>query len=289
MIDRNDQILARQAKLTAILASGKNAYPHHYKLKQTVKEMTESYEKYQGELLQSAGRIMKIMGKGKISFIRISDDGREIQLVCSRDRTEDYAGLKLLDRGDYIAFQGRCFITQTGEKSIEISRFEILSKSLNPLPFPKKTTDTEGNNKVYDDFSNKEIRYRKRTLDLILNEKTRDTFIIRAKVISSVREYLDSRGYLEVETPILQNQYGGADARPFTSRINSLNMNVYLRISNELSLKRCIMGGFNRVYEIGKDFRNEGIDRTHNPEFTMIEFYETEGIIDGSGQGRTGG
>lgn len=276
MKEINDQIVVRQNKLTTILESGKMAYPHNYKVKQTVKYITKKFKEMKSDetSIETAGRLLRVNRKGKISFLNIVDDGVHIQLICSRDKTENYMDLKLLDRGDFIGITGHCFITQSGEESIYVSEYKILSKSLRPIPFPKTVKESDGSTVVYDDFSNKENRYRNRSLDLMLNKETRETFIIRTKIISSIREYLNSHDYMEVQTPILQNQYGGANAKPFLTKFNSLDMDVFLRISNELYLKKCIMGGFNKVYEIGKDFRNEGIDRTHNPEFTMIEFYE---------------
>lgn len=272
----NDQILSRQAKLNSILDSGKQAYPHKYKQKQSIQDIKATFSDLFSEdsSLQTTGRIMRIARKGKISFLSLKDDDHNIQLIFSRDKTLDYQDLKLLDRGDFIGIKGRCYVTQSGEESIYVSHFTILSKSLRPIPSPKTVVDQDGRETVFDDFSNKEMRYRNRNLDLILNKETRHTFITRSRIISMIREYLNSKGYLEVQTPILQNLYGGANAQPFHTRFNSMDMDVFLRISNELFLKQCIMGGLNRVYEIGKDFRNEGIDRTHNPEFTMIEFYE---------------
>jgi len=276
MIGINDQILVRQNKLKTIVNSGKLAYPHKFEQKQTIKEIKDNFNAYldSAQSIKTTGRISRIARKGKISFFGILDDGWEIQLICSRDKTDDYTDIKLLDRGDFVGIDGTCYVTNSGELSIYVSKYEILSKSLRPLPTPKTVIDKDGNKMVYDDFSNKELRYRNRSLDLILNKETRNTFITRTRIISSIREYLNNKGYLEVQTPILQNQYGGANAQPFLTKFNSLDMDVFLRISNELYLKQCIMGGLNRVYEIGKDFRNEGIDRTHNPEFTMIEFYE---------------
>lgn len=279
MIAENDQILARQTKLRTIMESGKSAYPHRYKQKHSILKIKGKFTEHLNAQtpIQTAGRIMRLSRKGKISFLRILDDGQEIQLICSRDKTLDYENLKQLDRGDFIGVKGFCYLSQSGESSVFVSEYALLSKSLRPIPSPKSVKNADGTTTVYDDFSNKEIRYRKRNLDLILNQNSRNTFITRSKIISSIREYLESHGYLEVQTPILQNQYGGANAQPFLTHFNSMDMNVFLRISNELYLKQCIMGGFNRVYEIGKDFRNEGMDRTHNPEFTMIEFYQAYG------------
>ena len=176
---------------------------------------------------------------------------------------------KLLDIGDIIGLEGTLFTTQVGERTVQVSSFSILNKTLRPLPLPK--TDAEG--KVYDEFNDSELRYRQRYVDLIVNPKVKDTFIKRTKITNSIRSFFNERDYLEVETPILQPIPGGASARPFITHHNALDIPLYLRIANELYLKRLIVGGFDGVYEFSKDFRNEGMDRTHNPEFTVMELY----------------
>ena len=224
-----------------------------------------------------AGRVMGKRIMGKASFAELQDHTGTIQLyfnrdeICPGDDKSLYNDLfkKLIDRGDFISVQGFVFKTQVGEISIHVKSFTLLSKSIKPLPFPK--TDEEGN--IHDAFTDPEQRYRQRYVDLVINPKVRDTFVKRTKVIDTMRRYFNEQGYLEVETPILQPIPGGATARPFKTHHNALNMPLYLRIANELYLKRLIVGGFDGVYEFAKDFRNEGMDRTHNPEFTIMEIY----------------
>lgn len=221
-----------------------------------------------------AGRIMSLRRMGKASFCHIQDSKGKIQMYLKRDDLgESYDRFKLMDIGDIIGVKGFVFRTKTGEVSIHAKSLELLSKSVRPLPIVKEKIDEQGNKITYDPFSDKELRYRQRYVDLVVNPEIREVFLKRAKVVSSVRKFLDDRGYLEVETPILQPLYGGAAARPFTTHHNTLDINLFLRISNELYLKRLIVGGFEGVYEIGKDFRNEGMDKSHNPEFTMMELY----------------
>jgi lysyl-tRNA synthetase class 2 len=224
-----------------------------------------------------AGRIMSKRIMGKASFAEIQDHTGKIQVYFNRDEIcpgEDktlYNDLfkKLIDRGDFINVRGFVFKTRVGEISIHVKEFDLLSKSLKPLPFPKENEQGE----IYDAFTDPEQRYRQRYVDLILNEKVKSTFITRTRVINTMRQYFNDQGYFEVETPILQPIPGGAAARPFITHHNALNIPLYLRIANELYLKRLIVGGFEGVYEFAKDFRNEGMDRTHNPEFTILEIY----------------
>ena len=224
-----------------------------------------------------AGRLMGKRIMGKASFGELQDQSGRIQLYFNRDELcpgEDktlYNTVfkKLIDRGDFIAVEGNVFITKMGETSIFVKSLRLLSKSLKPLPFPK--TDEQGN--IHDAFTDPEQRYRRRYVDLILNPRVRETFIKRTRIIDTMRRYFNEKGYLEVETPILQPIPGGAAARPFVTHHNALNIPLYLRIANELYLKRLIVGGFEGVYEFAKDFRNEGMDRTHNPEFTVMEIY----------------
>ena len=217
---------------------------------------------------------MTIRKMGKASFANIHDDKGKIQIYLRKDDIgESYDAFKLLDIGDIIGIEGYTFKTKTGEISIHVTKMDLLSKSLKPLPIAKETVDEQGNKTVHDQFADKELRYRQRYVDLIVNPEIKDVFIKRSKIISAMRSFLDSNSYLEVETPILQPLYGGAAARPFTTHHNTLDTTLYLRIADELYLKRLIVGGFNGVYEISKDFRNEGMDRTHNPEFTMMELY----------------
>lgn len=224
-----------------------------------------------------AGRMMSQRVMGKASFAEILDSTGRIQTYFNRDELcpgEDktlYNDVfkKLLDLGDFIGIEGRLFKTQVGEISVHVDSFKLLSKSLKPLPLPK--TDAEG--KVHDAFVDPEMRYRQRYVDLVVNQNVKETFIKRSKTISTMREFFNEKGYMEVETPILQPIPGGASARPFITHHNALDVPLYLRIANELYLKRLIVGGFEGVYEFAKDFRNEGMDRTHNPEFTVMEIY----------------
>lgn len=224
-----------------------------------------------------AGRMMSQRVMGKASFAEILDSTGRIQTYFNRDELcpgEDKSMYndvfkKLLDLGDFIGIEGRLFKTQVGEISVHVDSFKLLSKSLKPLPLPK--TDAEG--KVHDAFVDPELRYRQRYVDLVVNQNVKETFIKRSKTISTMREFFNEKGYMEVETPILQPIPGGASARPFITHHNALDVPLYLRIANELYLKRLIVGGFEGVYEFAKDFRNEGMDRTHNPEFTVMEIY----------------
>jgi len=224
-----------------------------------------------------AGRIMFVREAGKALFMGLQDSTGRIQLYLRREEIcpgedatfFDLVIKKLLDLGDYVGVKGYGYKTRNGEVSVHVQTFKILSKTLRPLPVVKK--DSEGN--VYDAFTDPEQRYRMRYVDLTVNPEVRETFVKRSKIIRTIRAYLDELGLLEVETPILQPIHGGAAARPFKSHHNALDMPLYLRIANELYLKRLIVGGFDGVYELGKMFRNEGMDRTHNPEFSMLEFY----------------
>lgn len=225
-----------------------------------------------------AGRVMAAREAGKAMFLNLQDSSGRIQLYMRREEVNggdensplfDTVVKKLLDLGDYIGIKGFAFRTKTGEVSVHVQEFKFLSKSLRPLPTVKR--DAEGN--IFDAFTDPEQRYRMRYVDLTVNPEVREVFIKRTKLIKTIRQFLDELGLLEVETPILQPIHGGASARPFKSHHNTLDMPLYMRIANELYLKRLIVGGFDGVYELGKMFRNEGMDRTHNPEFTMLEYY----------------
>jgi lysyl-tRNA synthetase class 2 len=187
---------------------------------------------------------------------------------------EGFELVKSIDIGDWVGVKGPAILTKTGEFSVQAKEVELLSKAVRPLPIPKEKTDEQGNKVIFDEFKDVETRYRQRYVDLALNDSVRATFLKRSRILQAIREYLLTRGYLEVETPVLQAIYGGANARPFNTHHNALDIPLYLRVSNELYLKRLIVGGFPKVFEFAKDFRNEGIDRTHNPEFTLLEFYE---------------
>jgi len=265
------QIMAfRKEKLSKIKDNGINPYPVNFSPKDSTKIILSDYKSWEGKDVTIAGRIMALRKMGKVSFSQIMDSGGRIQIFISRDSLGEsmYNTFKLLDIGDFIGISGEVFKTKTGEISIKASSIILLSKSIRPLPVVK-----EKDGKLFDSFTDKEQRYRNRHLDLILNPEVKNTFYKRSKIIKSLREFLDEKGFLEVETPILQPIYGGANARPFMTYHNALDQKLFLRIADELYLKRLIIGGLEKVYEISKDFRNEGIDRNHNPEFTMLEFY----------------
>ena len=277
------EIIRRQAK-EELEKLGINPYPAElFEVNASAAEIHENYERHKSDYRQIsiAGRIMSRRIMGSASFAELQDETGRIQIYFRRDDlcpTEDktlYNTVfkKLLDIGDIIGVKGYGFTTQTGEISIHVTEFKILSKSLRPLPIVKETTDEQGVVHKHDAFSDPELRYRMRYLDMIVNPEVRDTFIKRTKLVNSMREYLNDKAYLEVETPILQPLYGGAAAKPFKTHHNALDMTLYLRIANELYLKRLIVGGYNGVYEFSKDFRNEGMSRFHNPEFTQVELY----------------
>ena len=247
-----------------------NPYPYNYKPTHTSGEILENYDDLEEKDVTVAGRIMALRKMGKASFFQIQDMGGRIQVYIKRDEVgEDaYANFKLMDIGDVVGVTGYPFTTKSGEKSIHTKEFTVLAKSIRPLPVVK-----EKDGETFDAFEDKELRYRNRHLDLIVNPDVKDVFVKRAKIIAIIRQYLDEMNFLEVETPILQPLYGGANARPFSTHHNALDQQLYLRIADELYLKRLIVGGIDRVYEISKDFRNEGMDKNHNPEFTMLEFY----------------
>ncbi len=270
--------ILRRESLTKLRELGINPYPaNEFKTTATIKEITEGFEAFEGKEVVLAGRMMSRRIMGKASFAELKDASGRMQIYLNRDDlstgedTTIYNTVfkKLLDMGDIIGVRGDVFKTKVGEVSVNVKELTVLSKSLKPLPVVK--TDAEG--KVHDAFSDAEQRYRQRYVDLIVNDHVKDTFIKRTKITNSMREFFNERGYLEVETPILQPIPGGAAARPFMTHHNALDIPLYMRIANELYLKRLIVGGFDAVYEFAKDFRNEGMDRTHNPEFTVMELY----------------
>jgi lysyl-tRNA synthetase, class II len=271
----NELMLRRREELNELVARKINPYPYCFERNAFSADIIAGFKDDQPQqTVTVAGRILSLRRMGKASFCHIEDSRGRIQIYLKRDELgEMYEAFKLMDIGDIIGVEGFIFKTKTGEISIHSQRLELLTKSLRPIPIPKEKIDEQGNKVVYDEFSDKELRYRQRYVDLIVNPDVRSVFVKRAKIISAVRAYLDAQGFLEVETPILQPQYGGAFARPFITHHNALDIDLYLRIADELYLKRLIVGGFDGVYEISKDFRNEGMDRSHNPEFTMLEVY----------------
>jgi lysyl-tRNA synthetase class 2 len=277
------EIIRRQSK-EELEKLGINPYPAElFDVNASAKEILENYERHKSDYRQIsiAGRIMSRRIMGNASFAELQDETGRIQIYIRRDDLcpgEDKTMYntvfkKNLDIGDIIGVTGYGFTTQTGEISIHVTGLTVLSKSLKPLPIVKETADENGNIVKHDAFSDPEQRYRQRYVDLVVNPEIKDTFIKRTKLVNSMRDYLNKKDYIEVETPILQPLYGGAAARPFKTHHNTLDMTLYLRIANELYLKRLIVGGFNGVYEFSKDFRNEGMSRFHNPEFTQIELY----------------
>ncbi len=275
-IELSEQELIRRESLAKLRALGIEPYPADlFPVDTLSSQIKEHFE--EGKKVVLAGRLMSRRIMGKASFAEIQDSEGRIQVYVNRDEIcegEDktlYNDVfkKLTDIGDFIGIEGELFTTKVGEKSVNVKKFTMLSKSLKPLPLPK--TDKEG--KVYDAFTDPEMRYRQRYVDLVVNPNVKETFVKRTKVMRSMRNFFDTKGYMEVETPILQPIPGGASARPFITHHNALNIPLYLRIANELYLKRLIVGGFDGVYEFAKDFRNEGMDRTHNPEFTVMEIY----------------
>jgi lysyl-tRNA synthetase class 2 len=272
--DTNELIKRRFEELEVLKSKGINPFAYQFDVNSDSENIKSNYEAFENNLVRIAGRIMAIRRMGKATFAHIQDHSGRIQIYLKRDELGDiYDTFKLLDIGDIIGVEGFVFKTKTGEISVHTQRFQLLTKSLRPIPIPKEVIDENGNKIIYDQFVDKELRYRQRYVDLIVNHHIKDVFIKRSKIISTIREFLDSKNYLEVETPILQPLYGGAAARPFITHHNTLNIDLYLRIADELYLKRLIVGGFNGVYEISKDFRNEGMDKSHNPEFTMLELY----------------
>jgi lysyl-tRNA synthetase class 2 len=274
-----DQEQQRRSKLARLLEAGIDPYPARasrtHTTAQAITALEQTSEEDGAPSVTVVGRIVSVRVMGKSSFAHIEDGYGRIQLYLQRDALgEDaYAIFKRdLDLGDFVEATGPLFYTHSGEPSIRVEKLRLLSKALRPLPVVK-----EKDGRVFDAFSDKEQRYRQRYVDLAVNADVRELFQVRARLISALRRFLDERDFVEVETPVLQPIYGGAAARPFTTYHNQLKQKLYLRISDELYLKRLIVGGFERVYEIGRDFRNEGVSFKHNPEFTQIEFYMAYG------------
>jgi len=272
---------ARRDKLDQLIARGIMPYGYRFERSHAAGRAAETMPEggvvggaEEGPSVRVAGRLIAWRGHGKTAFAHLADESGRIQLYFKRDILGDQFGpLELLDVGDILGVEGPLFRTKTGEVTVRVERYELLAKSLRPLPFGKEEV-VEGKIIRHSGFAGPEQRYRQRYADLAVHPEVRTLFRGRARMITALRHMLDSGGFLEVETPILQPQYGGAAARPFITHHRALDMPLYLRIADELYLKRLVVGGFDRVYEIGHDFRNEGIDRTHNPEFTMLEFYQ---------------
>lgn len=280
----SEQEIQRRKEREELMKLGIDPYPAAlFEVNVSARDIKENYERRKTDYksVSIAGRLMSRRIMGSASFAEIQDSTGRIQIylrrddLCPGDDKSLYNDIfkKRLDIGDIIGVQGYVFTTQMGEISIHVQELTLLSKSLHPLPIVKETEDEKGQKKTHDAFSDPEQRYRQRYLDLIVNPKVKETFKMRTQLINTLRDFFNSKGYLEVETPILQPIHGGAAARPFETHHNTLNMKLYLRIANELYLKRLIVGGFDGVYEFAKDFRNEGMSRFHNPEFTQVELY----------------
>jgi lysyl-tRNA synthetase, class II len=282
----NFVLQARREKLDALEAAGVAPYAYAFDRKQSAAQaQTLLGDAQEGPDVSLAGRVVAWRSHGKTTFAHLADSTGKVQLYFKKDQLgeESYSRLAHFDLGDIIGVHGPLFRTRTGEVTVRVDKVELLAKSLRPLPFGKEE-EVNGQVVRHSGFADPEQRYRQRYADLAVHPEVRALFVARSRMITSIRTFLDQRDFLEVETPILQPLYGGAAARPFTTLHNALDMPLYLRIADELYLKRLVVGGLERVYEIGHDFRNEGIDRTHNPEFTMLEFYQAyadyTGIMD---------
>jgi len=272
--DFSEVMRVRREKLSQIKELGVNPFTYSYTRSHNADAVLQNFDKMENQVVSLAGRIMAIRRMGKASFAHIMDANARIQIYVRKDEVgeESYEIFKLMDIGDIIGVSGAVMKTRTGEITIVVKELSLLTKNLRPLPIVKEKEE-DGEKKTFDAFADTESRYRQRYVDLVVNRDVMEVFRKRSKIISAMREYLDGLGYLEVETPVLQPIYGGATARPFITHHNALDIELYMRIADELYLKRLIVGGYDGVYEISKDFRNEGIDRTHNPEFTMMEIY----------------
>lgn len=268
--DENILITQRREKLNEMRSQGK-AYPNDFRRDSTAGEVRHHYGEHDNEwftensvTVSVAGRVMAKRVMGKASFSQLQDESGEIQLFLQRDilGEDEYASFKQYDIGDIVGASGELFITRTGELSIRVQRLRLLTKSLRPLP------------EKYHGLADQELKYRQRYVDLIVSEKSRNTFRIRSKVIRYFRDFLDQRGYIEIESPMMQSIPGGATAKPFVTHHHALDIDLYLRVAQELYIKRCIVGGFEKVYELNRVFRNEGLSTRHNPEFTMLEYNE---------------
>src|SRR5699024_5320526 len=284
-LSQSEQHQIRVQKLEELQKMGINPYPYEFDVthsstqilddEKLIKKDDQSAE--EAPKVAVAGRVMTRRIMGKSTFFNLQDQSGEIQVYIRRDDVgkENYNTVfkKLTDIGDIVGIKGHVFITGTGETTVFAKEFVLLSKSLHPIPVPKEVEDEEGNKQIFDAFTDKEQRYRQRYLDLVVNPDVRKVFEQRSKMVQALRHFMNDKGYMEVETPILQPIYGGAAAEPFVTHHNKLDMKLYLRIANELYLKRLIISGYEGVYEFSKDFRNEGLSRFHNPEFTQVELY----------------
>ena len=276
----NFVLRARREKLDALVERGVAPFGYAFDRSHSAAEALQAYATsgvegdVEGPRVRIAGRLVSWRAQGKTAFAHLADASGRIQLYFRRDQLgeEAFSLLAYFDLGDVVGVEGTLFRTRTGEVTVRVGRVELLAKSLRPLPFGKEAV-VDGQAVRYSGFADPEQRYRQRYADLAVHPEVRTVFLARSRMITAIRAFLDGMDYLEVETPVLQPLYGGAAARPFTTHHNALDMPLYLRIADELYLKRLVVGGFERVYEVGHDFRNEGIDRMHNPEFTMLEFY----------------
>ncbi|MDZ7337186.1 MAG: lysine--tRNA ligase [candidate division KSB1 bacterium] len=270
----NEVMRVRRQKLARLTELAVNPYPYCFRRTVVARQVLDDFAGYQGKEVALAGRVMSLRRMGKATFAHIADASAKIQVYVRLDHVGEkaYEVFDLVDIGDFVGVRGEVFRTKTGEITVLVKEFSLLAKSLRPLPIVKER-EVDGQRQVFDQFADVELRYRQRYVDLVVNPWVREVFLKRTQIVRAMRRFLDERGYVEVETPVLQPIYGGATARPFITHHNALDMKLYLRIADELYLKRLIVGGFEGVYEIGKDFRNEGMDRSHNPEFTMMELY----------------
>lgn len=283
-LTHSEQEEIRRSKLQELNKLGVNPYPYSFDVTHNSKQILADDSLIRDEesnpdsaIVSIAGRVMTRRIMGKAAFFNLQDSQGTIQVYIRRDDVgiDNYNTVfkKMVDIGDIVGIKGFVFKTRTGETTVHAEEFEFLTKTLRPIPIPKEVENEDGEKVIYDAFADKELRYRQRYVDLIVNPEVRETFRKRTKLVQTMRNFMNERGYLEVETPILQPVYGGATAKPFVTHHNSLDMDLYLRIANELYLKRLIVGGFDGVYEFSKDFRNEGLSRFHNPEFTQVELY----------------
>lgn len=276
-MDYEQQLIdQRKAKIDEIRAHGVDPYPYRFDATHTTRQVADAPVEFAEQPVSLAGRLMAIRGKGKTAFAHLQDGEGRIQIYVRKDALGDsqYAVWNLLDIGDIVGVAGPVFVTHTGETTVQVQQLAVLCKAIRSLPVVKEQI-LDGERKVFDDIrQNTEMRYRHRSIDLVINPEVRHVFRKRSLILQTIRRVLDERRFIEVETPALQQVYGGASARPFKTHHNALDIDLFLKISPELYLKRLIVGGLDRVYDMSKNFRNEGIDRTHNPEFTMLEAYQ---------------